>query len=544
MPRFSIIIPCYNGERWLDQAIRSCLAQTARDLEVIVVDDGSTDGSADIAAAYVASDARVVAIQEANRGVGAARNAGLAIAKGDYVNFLDADDVLASEKLAVQGAVLDENPDIACVFCDGRGIDADGRVFMDHIVDPRRFAGPESFFDLFFSGGQFPPLIPLLRRTVATAAGDFDTDRAVAGCADTAYWLRVALTGARFHYVDRVLCSYRTTAGNMSSDHEAMERAAELVYAKLLRDAPDACARSLRKLQARLNDNDVALAALRSIVSPSRAELRAAQDGWRVTRESLHDAQQRLDSLRSLISRKVLSHPMTRIVICGTGNSSRRLWEALAPRHDVDITAFIDADTRREGRHFLAAAIQPPAWLRTGEWDAVAVASSDVDEWAPRFQDAGVDAVRIIELPADDIAALSAAVVARFPDPLAGRLAGAGPRAGIRVGIFGTGAAALKVWEVLAELDTADAIWFADNNPQQHGRSILGLDVIAPAAIPHAPFDAIVIGSMARDAILEQLVSLGVPASRIIAADVVGPIQALQRQLALALDALNARVAA
>ena len=362
MPRCSIIIPCYNAERWLDQAIRSCLAQTARDLEVIVVDDGSTDGSPDIAAAYVASDARVIAIQEPNRGVGAARNAGLAIAKGDYVNFLDADDLLAPEKLAVQGAVLDENPEIACVLCDGEASTPTAASSWMHIVDPRRLAGPASMFDLFFSGGQFPPLIPLLRRPVAIAAGGFDTDRAVAGCADTAFWLRVALTGARFHYVDRVLCSYRTSAGNMSSDHCAMERAAELVYAKLLRDAPDACARSLRVLHARLNDNEIALSALRSAVSPTRADLRAAEEGWRLSRESLHDAHDRLASLRALVSdpervalhlsRKASTRPMNRIVICGTGDGSRRLWEALATRHAVEIAGFVDADERRHGRQY------------------------------------------------------------------------------------------------------------------------------------------------------------------------------------------------
>src|SRR6476646_4858301 len=128
MIRFSIVIPCYNGERWLADAIQSCLAQTARDLEVIVVDDGSTDNSREVATREAMADARVKVITQENQGVGAARNAGLAMAAGEYVNFLDADDLLEPEKLAEQGAVLDENPAIDCVLCGGWAIDDAGSV--------------------------------------------------------------------------------------------------------------------------------------------------------------------------------------------------------------------------------------------------------------------------------------------------------------------------------------------------------------------------------------------------------------------------------
>src|SRR5579862_6053658 len=259
MIRFSIVIPCYNAERWLADAIRSCTDQTVRDLEVIVVDDGSNDRSYEIATSAAATDTRIKVIRQHNQGVGAARNAGLAIATGTYVNFLDADDVFSPDKLSLQGAVLDENPRIDCVLCDGRAIDADGRVVMEHLVDPRRLVGPVALFDLFFAGGQFPPLIPLIRRSVAIAVGGFDIDRAVAGWADTAFWLKVGLTGARHHFLSERLCEYRIHAASMSANHEAMEQAAERVYAQLLRDRPEESARALRLLQGRLNDNDAAL---------------------------------------------------------------------------------------------------------------------------------------------------------------------------------------------------------------------------------------------------------------------------------------------
>jgi hypothetical protein len=413
--RFSIVIPCYNAERWLAGAIRSCLDQTARDLEVIVVDDGSSDGSRAIAEAAARSDARVRVICQDNQGVGAARNAGLALASGAYVNFLDADDLLAPEKLALQGAVLDDNPRIDCVLCDGSGIDADGREVMTHLVDPRRLAGPASMFDLFFSGGQFPPLIPLLRRRVAIDAGGFDTDRRVAGWADTAFWMQVGLTGATQHFIDRPLCQYRMHAASMSANHEAMDDAAARVYARMLRERPDESARALRLLQGRLADNEAALAGLRACVAGLEGELREMADQWRITRETLHadrqqlrDAHERLNHLRATTARQRganangdqrerSGHRMQRVVIFDAGETGRRLWEALATRASVEIVAFVDPDVRRHERAFLGTPVHPVEWLRDAAWDLVAVSGADTHAWRFPLAAAGVGSRRIVE---------------------------------------------------------------------------------------------------------------------------------------------------
>ena len=93
-PRFSIIIPIYNEEAYLREAIDSVLAQTVSDWELLLVDDGSTDASAAICADYAASDARIRMLRQPNRGLSAARNAGLAAAKGEWIAFLDGDDLL------------------------------------------------------------------------------------------------------------------------------------------------------------------------------------------------------------------------------------------------------------------------------------------------------------------------------------------------------------------------------------------------------------------------------------------------------------------
>ncbi len=108
-PLVSCIVPVFNGERYLAEALDSIFAQTWRPVEVIVVDDGSTDGSAQIAAGY---GAEVSYIHQANAGPAAARNRGLDAARGEFIAFLDADDLWHKEKLVRQMAHFDARPEL------------------------------------------------------------------------------------------------------------------------------------------------------------------------------------------------------------------------------------------------------------------------------------------------------------------------------------------------------------------------------------------------------------------------------------------------
>jgi glycosyltransferase involved in cell wall biosynthesis len=107
----SVIVPAHNAEKFLAEALASILAQDYRPIEVIVVDDGSTDGTATIAQAY--TDVRYVF--QKKQGAAAARNAGLAICSGALIAFLDADDLWVPNKLSRQSAYLDEHPEAVCV---------------------------------------------------------------------------------------------------------------------------------------------------------------------------------------------------------------------------------------------------------------------------------------------------------------------------------------------------------------------------------------------------------------------------------------------
>lgn len=115
-PLVSVIIPAYNAERFLTRAMRSALAQTYPHLELIVVDDGSTDGTAGIIRAF--RDGRVRHLSQPNRGQGAARNLGIRASTGRYVTFLDADDVYLPQKVERQVGFLTTHPECEIVFCD------------------------------------------------------------------------------------------------------------------------------------------------------------------------------------------------------------------------------------------------------------------------------------------------------------------------------------------------------------------------------------------------------------------------------------------
>ena len=113
IPKVSVIIPVYNAEEYVEKCVRSVLSQTTSDLEVICIDDGSVDGSSRILDTLALEDRRVRVIHQENRGLGMARNAGIAAARGEYVHFLDADDT-----------VIPESYEELCAFADRNRLDA------------------------------------------------------------------------------------------------------------------------------------------------------------------------------------------------------------------------------------------------------------------------------------------------------------------------------------------------------------------------------------------------------------------------------------
>ncbi|HUU36274.1 MAG TPA: glycosyltransferase [Vicinamibacterales bacterium] len=377
-PAFTVIVPCWNGEATLDETLRSARAQTAADLEVIVVDDGSTDGSADLARSHAGADPRVRIVHQTNRGVGAARNAGLAQAHGRYVSFLDADDLLEPEKLARQGAVLDEAPDIGLVLCDGCVIDAASRVLWPSLVDRRRFAGHPSLLSVCLLGGPFPPVVPLLRTSLARAAGGFDEDRRSAGWADIDFWMRLAVAGIDYHLLDDRLVRYRSTASSMSADAPAMAQAAEAVFAKLCAAHPVTAAQALRAAQQRVLDLQIARDELRALAVSLLAErdaTAAAALAHAPVAASQSDARRQDAETLVLALARASAGRVRPLWIWGAGAAGRRVLARLRSAGGR-AARFVDSDESQAGTMCAGVPVTAPAELvRAADRPFVIVAS-------------------------------------------------------------------------------------------------------------------------------------------------------------------------
>lgn len=170
-PLVSVIVTCYNGERWIAGALESALGQTYRELEVIVVNDGSSDGSAGVVSRY-AADARLRPVDQENRGVAAARNKGLSLSSGELVCVLDQDDLWLPGHVAAQAEFLASHAGFGAVYTGVERIDADGNSLGE-----RLFAEPKEgdLFKTFLGRGVAVPLIgTMVRRRLLEKTGGFD----------------------------------------------------------------------------------------------------------------------------------------------------------------------------------------------------------------------------------------------------------------------------------------------------------------------------------------------------------------------------------
>ena len=182
LPTVSVVIPCYNQARYLPDAIRSVREQTHQPIECIVVDDGSTDRTSEVAAELGAH-----VIHQANGGVSAARNAGLSVARGELVVFLDADDVLLPAALARGSSALVAQPAAAAVVSRCEVMDEHGTLVAarHHDVDPSNL-----YRGWLLSNFVWTPGAAMFRRAALAELGGFCTDYGPA--ADYALYLRLA----------------------------------------------------------------------------------------------------------------------------------------------------------------------------------------------------------------------------------------------------------------------------------------------------------------------------------------------------------------
>lgn len=192
-PLVSVVIPCYNAQRWVAEAVKSCLKQTYNPIEIIVVDDGSTDGSL---AALQEFAAEVKLYGGPNRGGNFARNKGFALSSGDYIQFLDADDYLLPDKIENQVRCLEETgADI--VYSDWRHEHhlPDGTSSLDDVV----VSGAQAdIVESLLYGWWVAPVALLFRREAVEKGGGWD--ETLRAAQDRDFFLSVSLSGADVRY--------------------------------------------------------------------------------------------------------------------------------------------------------------------------------------------------------------------------------------------------------------------------------------------------------------------------------------------------------
>lgn len=235
MPLISVIVPAWNAEATIRDTIASVLRQTMPDFELLVIDDGSTDGT--LAVVDGISDRRLHRMSFANAGLAAARNRGIEHSQGEFLSFLDADDLWTPEKLEAQLAALLRRPEAGLAYSWTAFIDDEGRYLF--AKEPQHFEGDvyaDLLRDCFIASGSNV----LLRRRCVESVGSFDAK--FPAVEDWDYWLRVAARWP-FAVVRRYQILYRVSTASMSSDVPAIEAASARLLERALAAAPQAVSR-------------------------------------------------------------------------------------------------------------------------------------------------------------------------------------------------------------------------------------------------------------------------------------------------------------
>ena len=216
-PHVSVIVPCYNGERFLKATLDSVLSQTYTDFELIVIDDGSTDGSGSIIKAF---GDRIRAVYTENKGVSSARNLGTRLARGTLFQYLDADDLLHPDALQLRVAAL-TGVTLGVAISEWRELvelspgeyqhRAHGRPSFKHLSDAE---------EAIFSGFWAPPAAIMYSREIVARIGDWNESLPI--IQDARFLLDAAYYGARFELIPEVLADYRIALhGSLSRTNRA-----------------------------------------------------------------------------------------------------------------------------------------------------------------------------------------------------------------------------------------------------------------------------------------------------------------------------------
>ena len=271
MARVTAIVPVYNGAATIAEAIDSALAQSYRDLEVIVVNDGSTDATAEVLRRY---DGRIRVIERKNGGIAAARNTGVAATQSEYLAFLDCDDIWAPAMVEQTVAALDDNRDCVLAYTNCAVIDSDGDDLRSALVG----AGVDHAPTLDEMLSRLWPIMPsavIMRRSTFDACGGFSEEFRSYGFEDVIFWLRVREQGA-FHYLSECLVKWRFSLFPSPLKTRWRKPEACITFDRILRERYGISSDRLLAARARANRSILGYIGLRALRDGNRASAREA----------------------------------------------------------------------------------------------------------------------------------------------------------------------------------------------------------------------------------------------------------------------------
>ncbi len=223
MPKFSVVIPAYNSGKYLSEAIESVLSQTFQDWELLIVDDGSTDNTKNIIEGYTKRyPQKVKYFYQKNAGTSAARNRGIKAAKGEWIAFLDADDIWLSGKLELHMACFSECPEADLFYTNATMVKYDKSRKWPYIHEKEFNFKPSEMYVRILIRNFIPFSSVVVQKSVLEAVGGFD--EAIRFCEDTDLLLRLAKKCV-FRYINSIQMIYRVSPGSKNTQLENRYRA-------------------------------------------------------------------------------------------------------------------------------------------------------------------------------------------------------------------------------------------------------------------------------------------------------------------------------
>jgi len=219
MPKVSVIIPAYNAAETIQRTIESVLYQTTQDIEIIVVDDGSTDNTREIVSCF---GEKVGTFLQENQGHAVARNTGLKASRGEYCAFLDADDLWVPEKTERQVQILDEHPQVGIVHCDLKKVDLEGHL-MKQFLRRKKFIHGNIFSNILTRKGHIATSSAMFRKECVYRHGLFDESVREWGSEDREFWMRICKDW-EVAYIDEPLVVYQYRENSLSQSRTLKNR--------------------------------------------------------------------------------------------------------------------------------------------------------------------------------------------------------------------------------------------------------------------------------------------------------------------------------